>query len=287
MLDNAPYVNGGVQDVIRILRRWRPQATRCQALRSDAGSCTALSDEPTILAQTTQLLFPIEPVQACIEVKTTLRSGDLTDCLDKSVTLRKLEPVAGWERPLFVVVAYNLGVPPKTVATALANAQHPPDLMCVLQTAMIAELGHDPACGLCLLQDIDDDGNWNGGHVAGDTALNSAARQRREGAGERRDLVLGGQRAPAGAPVRIEAGRVDDGGHPARQPLGHDELEDLEGVAAGALVALARAHDGAQPIRRDDVTAVELLTGPPRLASRGGADENDQAGTGQPQLGGA
>jgi hypothetical protein len=46
------------------------------------------SDEPAVLAQTTQLLFPMESVLACIEVKTTLRDGDVKDCLKKAKNMR-------------------------------------------------------------------------------------------------------------------------------------------------------------------------------------------------------
>jgi hypothetical protein len=39
------------------------------------------ADEPAILAQTTQILYPIENVLACIEVKTTLYSDTVDECV--------------------------------------------------------------------------------------------------------------------------------------------------------------------------------------------------------------
>jgi hypothetical protein len=38
------------------------------------------ADEPAILAQTTQVLYPIENVYACIEVKTTLYARTVEGC---------------------------------------------------------------------------------------------------------------------------------------------------------------------------------------------------------------
>ena len=65
-------------------------------------------------------------------------------------------------------------------------------------------------------------------------------------------------------------------------PLGDDQVEHLERVAARALVALAGADDRAQPVRGDDLVGVEPLARPVRLAGGGGADEHDEARVGEP-----
>ena len=65
------------------------------------------------------------------------------------------------------------------------------------------------------------------------------------------------------------------------QPLGDDEVEHLEGVAARAQVALAAADDRPQTVRRHDLIGLEPPRGPVRLARGGGADEHDEAGVGQ------
>jgi hypothetical protein len=115
----------------------------------------------------------------------------------------------------------------------------------------------------------------------GAVALAHERCRRVEAHGDDRDRPGIGERAPAGAPLGIQASRIDDGRQPPREPLGDDELEYLEGVPAGALVALTRADDRAQPVRGDDLIGRERVGGPVRLAGRGGADEHDEARIGQ------
>ena len=88
---------------------------------------------------------------------------------------------------------------------------------------------------------------------------------------------------PRRAPVGIEPGRVHDRGQAAGQPLGHDEVEHLERVAAGPHIALAGADDGAQALGGDDLVGMEELARPVRLARAARPDEHDEAGVGQPQ----
>lgn len=102
------------------------------------------SDEPAVLAQTTQLLFPIESVLACIEVKTTPRADDVTDCLAKARHMRTtLRPARrypdGSTHPLFVVLAYRAGQLPATLATKFHAAEDDerPDLVCVVEQGML------------------------------------------------------------------------------------------------------------------------------------------------------
>ncbi|MGH3686103.1 MAG: DUF6602 domain-containing protein [Pseudonocardiaceae bacterium] len=70
------------------------------------------SNGPTILAQTTQLLFPVEQVRVCVEIKTTLTKEEIKDCGKKKAALLSLKPTGGDNYPLFVVLAYHadLGV---------------------------------------------------------------------------------------------------------------------------------------------------------------------------------
>ena len=91
------------------------------------------------------------------------------------------------------------------------------------------------------------------------------------------------ERPPGGAPLGLEPGRVDHRGQTTAQPLGHDQVEHLERVAARALVALARADHGAQPVRRHDLIGVEPRVRPVRLARCGRPDEHDEARIRQPQ----
>ena len=106
------------------------------------------SDEPSVLAQTTQLLFPMESVLACIEVKTTLRDSDVKDCIKKAKNMRtKLTPARlqgdGTTHPLFVVLAYRSGQRPENIAKKFLTAAEAerPDLVCVVEQGLLLGAG--------------------------------------------------------------------------------------------------------------------------------------------------
>jgi hypothetical protein len=129
------------------------------------------SDELAVLAQTTQLLFPVENVLAGIEVKTTLRKEDIEDCALKHEDLLRLEPSRehpdGTSHPLFVVLAYTAGPRPATLISHFRSSDHAtrPELGCVLGPGLV--FGSTPlvasdqvsglAAGLCLLRDENGD----------------------------------------------------------------------------------------------------------------------------------
>lgn len=102
------------------------------------------SDEPRLFAQTTQLLFPIESVLASIEIKTTLRGGDIEDCFAKAKDMRELVTARrhpnGASHPLFVVLAYRAGQEPATIMRKLlaADPEQRPDLLCVVEQGILA-----------------------------------------------------------------------------------------------------------------------------------------------------
>lgn len=101
------------------------------------------SDEPAVLAQTTQLLYPVESVRASIEVKTRLRTDDIRDCLRKRESLEKLQPAVhnpdGSTHPLFVVLAYEAQLSPDAVHHAFVAApdHQRPDLYCILEPGIV------------------------------------------------------------------------------------------------------------------------------------------------------
>lgn len=123
------------------------------------------TDEPAILAQTTQLLHPIEGVRACIEVKTRLRADGADDCRLKKKALYELETATpnpdGSRLPLFIVLAYDSQLPPAAVHKKFAAAppQDRPDLYCILEPGIIGgrkhllrEMKGDYASGIALLR---------------------------------------------------------------------------------------------------------------------------------------
>ena len=69
---------------------------------------------------------------------------------------------------------------------------------------------------------------------------------------------------------------------PRREALRDDQVEQLERVAARALVALAAPDDRAQPVRGDDLVGLEPRARPVRLPRRRRADEHDEARIRQP-----
>ena len=142
---------------------------------------------PTLLGQTTPLLHPHETVYAGIEVKTTLRSGDIDDIrkVCKSVRRLHLEPeaiaVTGTdggdfsvdqqliEHPLVVAVAYDADMTPETIERRFEAGgwDEQPDLLLVLNQGIVAGrlLGapdygpREFAVRLLLVQRRDDAGN--------------------------------------------------------------------------------------------------------------------------------
>ncbi len=94
--------------------------------------------EPTVLAQTTQLLHPIENVRACFEVKTRLDADSIRDAGLKKASVLSLRPASGGY-PLFGLLAYAATAHPKTVAANLAqlDSNERPDLVCVLESGIV------------------------------------------------------------------------------------------------------------------------------------------------------
>ena len=133
------------------------------------------ANQPAVMAQTTQVMFPIEVATACVEVKTTLTSGDIADCLKKRRRLHDLEPLSGEGlpsgHPPFVVLSYDAGLSSAqaTVDSFGRDVEHLPDLLCVLDVGLVAarsEVLKDGAtngwiCGLALVQVADGGESWD------------------------------------------------------------------------------------------------------------------------------
>jgi hypothetical protein len=136
------------------------------------------SNEPTILAQTTQLLHPVESVRASIEVKTRLSTKDIADCLVKRKSLFDLKPAVknpdGSTHPLFVMLAYDSIVAPASIAKRFNDASDDerPDLYCILEPGIIGGRrgvipgsSDDYMTGIALLREKDDSGRRVGAPV--------------------------------------------------------------------------------------------------------------------------
>lgn len=124
---------------------------------------TERSDEPAVLAQTTQLLHPVEVVLACIEVKTMLRGDDIEDCRRKKVSLNALQSCAahadGTASPLFFVLAYSTSLRPESVAKRirdLGDAERP-DVLCILDPPIFMEKDSEHSGVVLVLDDLSED----------------------------------------------------------------------------------------------------------------------------------
>jgi hypothetical protein len=127
------------------------------------------ANQPAVMAQTTQVMFPLEVATACVEVKTTLTSDNILDCLEKRRRLHVLEPLDADGvppgHPPFVVLSYDAGLSSAqaTIDSFARDREHLPDLLCVLDVGLVGGRdvlteGRDGGwtCGLALAQVTDD-----------------------------------------------------------------------------------------------------------------------------------
>jgi hypothetical protein len=77
------------------------------------------SDEPTLMAQTNQVLFPIENVMLCIEVKTTIDKDEIDNAYEKMHSLIRLE--TNNQPPSFGLVGYKSSIGADTVAKHITS----------------------------------------------------------------------------------------------------------------------------------------------------------------------
>jgi Domain of unknown function (DUF6602) len=136
-------------------------------------------DSPTLLAQTTQLLYPVEEVRCCIEVKTTLNKAQVEDAGAKKKSILDLTRVQAAAAPLFALFAFDTETSPSAVARNLESLppECRPDLSCVLDPGMIAgnaeilgleATSPDEFChGLTLLHDLSSGARVRGEFVMG------------------------------------------------------------------------------------------------------------------------
>jgi hypothetical protein len=139
------------------------------------------ADEPTVLAQTTQLLFPVENVRAAIEVKTTVEGEDVKAAGRNAAALRALAPAVeqgnGGRHPLYVLLGYHAGQRPETIARHLQElaVDERPDIVCIVNAGIFGEAsapGHPPVrgaleVGVTLLHARDAAGDRVGGSYEG------------------------------------------------------------------------------------------------------------------------
>lgn len=114
--------------------------------------------QPQILAQSTQLLFPVETVRMVIEVKTTLSAAEIVEIDEKARRLRALSPVQGADLPTFAVFAYQAGgsAPARAAElNALTDASRP-HVSCILHPGIVTDPTDPSRVGFAPLHDLAD-----------------------------------------------------------------------------------------------------------------------------------
>jgi len=99
------------------------------------------NDQPQLLAQSTQLLFPVETVRLVIEVKTTVTSEAVVDAGQKASALRNLRTVSGGA-PAFALFGYQSSGAPAARAqevNELSDTERP-DFSCILIPGLASSL---------------------------------------------------------------------------------------------------------------------------------------------------
>lgn len=121
-------------------------------------------NEPSVFAQTTQLLFPVENVRACVEVKSMLTKDEIRDVGKKKRALSGLRGTEPGTAPMFVLFAYRASSHPLTVAKNLRELpdEERPDLTCVISPGLVGPVG-DCCLALTPLHSLD----AHGGRMSG------------------------------------------------------------------------------------------------------------------------
>ncbi|MFG3603757.1 DUF6602 domain-containing protein [Micromonospora chersina] len=95
------------------------------------------TDEPALLAQSTQVLFPIENVALCVEVKTTVGKEEIEDALSKRDSMLDLKPVTG-RFPAYALVGFEGESSVDTLAKHLEDGDRRLDLALILREGIVA-----------------------------------------------------------------------------------------------------------------------------------------------------
>ncbi|MBT2550538.1 DUF6602 domain-containing protein [Arthrobacter sp. ISL-65] len=96
--------------------------------------------QPQLLAQTSQLLFPVETAVMAIEVKTTVDSEAINDFKSKKVKLNALQDSrSNTAPPMFVLFGFSVKGATASIVEAIANLPKAerPDLTCIISPGLV------------------------------------------------------------------------------------------------------------------------------------------------------
>lgn len=107
------------------------------------------NSNPSLLAQTSQMLFPVETVWMVVEVKTTLTSDEIADAASKVSSLRALVSEDARSVPT-ALFAYQSGMSPSTAVTEVLGLSDDlsPSVACVMRPGIFGRLGPKKVAGL-------------------------------------------------------------------------------------------------------------------------------------------
>lgn len=99
-----------------------------------------IANQPQIMAQTNQVIFPIECVLLTIEVKTTLTEREIRDAVEKRASITALSSLRPNQGTPGLLLAYKAeGLPPATARQIRKyEDQQLPELICVIDPGLIA-----------------------------------------------------------------------------------------------------------------------------------------------------
>lgn len=117
--------------------------------------------QPNVLAQTSQMLFPVETVRLAIEVKTRVTTAEIADAAEKTKSIHALKYRDGTAAAVPVgFFGYECGQSPGTVVReflALGDDVYP-DAMCVMRPGLFGERQPAKRAGLVPLHKTDESG---------------------------------------------------------------------------------------------------------------------------------
>ena len=122
-------------------------------------------DQPALLAQTNQFLFPVESVRLCIEVKTSISSTEVRDARKKYQSLQNLTTTSS--TPALALFGYSSTTSAKAVAgnmSAATTSDGPrPNFACVVDMGFIASsLDDEWTAGVAHMPNINQGGAAGG-----------------------------------------------------------------------------------------------------------------------------
>lgn len=118
------------------------------------------SNSPNVLAQTSQMLFPVETVRLIVEVKTTVNKDEIDDVAKKIASLNKLRWKGKAADVPLALFGYSCGNAAGTVVTEILSLP-PADMprtTCVMRPGIFGTSSPEPRAGLVALHQANDDG---------------------------------------------------------------------------------------------------------------------------------